>query len=254
VSTVFNVNFSYQRRSGYFNRHNYIVGITYQKVSDSILLPKYNPNFFNNGKANATIFYIGYSWNYDNVDNVAYALKGKRISINVQKNGLGFTGGTNALIAEARLNLFTPLGKNWYASNVIATKINLPFKTAYVNQRGLGYSDNLLRGMEYLVIDGVAYGLLRNTLKYKVVHFKLPMPVKIKAVPYLPFTIFAKTYADFGYVYNTPSISNRLNNKFLYSGGFGIDVLAIYDLNLRFEFSFNQLGKKDLFLHSKGGY
>jgi hypothetical protein len=45
-----------------------------------------------------------------------------------------------------------------------------------------------------------------------------------------------------------------LGNRFLYTSGFGIDILTLYDFNLRVEYSFNQLGEKGLFLHAKGGF
>ena len=42
---------------------------------------------------------------------------------------------------------------------------------------------------------------------------------------------------------------NSLVNSFLYTGGFGIDVVTFYDLVFRFEYSFNQLGQSGLFFH-----
>jgi hypothetical protein len=80
------------------------------------------------------------------------------------------------------------------------------------------------------------------------------VPFKIKSIPNLPFTIFAKTYGDVGYCYTQPEVSSMLYNRFLYSGGAGIDFLIVYDFSLRVEYSFNQLGEKGLFLHFKGGF
>ena len=55
---------------------------------------------------------------------------------------------------------------------------------------------------------------------------------------------------DIGYVYSEPGFVSKLSNKFLYSGGFGIDILTLYDFKLSIECSFNQLGQKGLFLHN----
>jgi hypothetical protein len=118
----------------------------------------------------------------------------------------------------------------------------------------LGYGDNYLRGLEYLVIDGTATALLKSTLKRKVADFKVPLPFKLKSLSYIPFTIFVKTYADLGYAFNKQEFASNLNNTLLYSGGFGIDILTFYDVNLRFEYSFNQLGQKGLFLHTQSGF
>ncbi len=252
-STSF-VSAGYTLRRGFFNKHFFNAGFTRLTVSDSILLQKNNPNYLNTGKNYANIFQLSYTWQYTNVNNVLYATKGKAAVITVSKSGLGFTGGVNSLTVEAGLSKFFDFGKNWFSSINMSGKISLPFYQPYINQRGLGYGENFLRGQEYLVINGVAAALIRSTLKNKLIETKLPLPIKIKAVQYIPFTFFAKTYADLGYVYNKKQFVTNLNNKLLYTGGFGIDVLTFYDVNLRFEYSYNQLGKKGLFLHTQGGF
>jgi len=60
--------------------------------------------------------------------------------------------------------------------------------------------------------------------------------------------------ATSGTVYNKKAYDTYLNNRILYTGGFGIDILTLYDLNFRFEYSFNQLGKNGLFLHTQDGF
>ena len=42
---------------------------------------------------------------------------------------------------------------------------------------------------------------------------------------------------------------NTLNNKMLYTGGIGLDIISIYDVVLRIEYSFNQLNQNGLFVH-----
>jgi len=248
------VNVGYTLRKGFFAKQFFNVGFSRLTISDSIRLPKYNPNYFNNGKCSANIFQVQYTYQYVNVNNVLYATKGRSSFISITKTGLGFTGGINALTVEGGVNKYYDLGNKWYSTIQLNGKVTLPFRQAYINQRGLGYGDSYLRGLEYLVIDGVGSALVRSTLKKKLVHFKVPIPFKIKSVSSIPFTIFAKTYADMGYVYNKKEFATNLNNTFLYTGGFGIDVLTFYDVNLRFEYSFNQLGQKGLFLHTQGGF
>ena len=84
--------------------------------------------------------------------------------------------------------------------------------------------------------------------------FKIPVPFKLKSLPYIPFTFFVKTFADLGFVYNKKEFATNLNNRLLYTDGFGIDILTFYDINLRFEYSFNQLNQKGLFLHTQSGF
>jgi len=57
-----------------------------------------------------------------------------------------------------------------------------------------------------------------------------------------------------GYSYS-PGINNNLfNNKLMYTWGAGFDVVSIYDLVFRFEYSFNQLGENGLYLHASSGF
>lgn len=254
VGSSLYINAGYSMRRGFFNRHFFNVSYSKLTVSDSILLPKNNPNYFNNGKASANVIELNYAWQYTNVNNVLYATKGKTAFVALSKKGLGFTGGINAFTVEAGLNRYFDLGKKWYSSIQLNGKLRLPFYQAYINQRGLGYGDNYLRGQEYLVIDGVATALARSTLKKKLAEFRLKLPFKMRSLSYIPFTFFGKVYGDLGYAYNKPQFVSELNNKLLYTGGIGIDILTFYDLNLRFEYSFNQLGQKGLFLHTQGGF
>jgi outer membrane protein assembly factor BamA len=254
VGSTFYVNAGYSIRRGFFNRHSFYAGFTQATISDSIVLPKNNPNYFGDAKTKVSFTDISYIWQYANTNNVLYSTKGKTAFVSLNKKGLGFSGGVNALTAEAGYTTFSDLGKNWLTVISLNGKIRLPFKQAYVNQRGLGYGETYLRGMETLVIDGVATALTKFTLKKKLASFKINLPFKLKSLTHIPFTFFGKVYGDAGYAYIKPAFRSNLNNKLLYTGGFGIDILTFYDLNLRFEYSFNQLGQKGLFLHTQGGF
>ncbi len=254
VGSAFYVTAGYTMRKGFFVNHFFNASFSSLSVTDSILLPKNNPNYFNSNKISANIFELSYAYQYVNVNNVLYATKGRSAFVAVSKRGLGFTGGINALTVEAGMNRYFDLGKKWYSSIQLNGKLRLPFHQAYINQRGLGYGDSYLRGLEYLVIDGVGTALVKSTLKKKVAEFKIPVPFKLKSLPYIPFTFFVKTFGDLGYVYNKKEFATNLNNRLLYTGGFGIDILTFYDINLRFEYSFNQLNQKGLFLHTQSGF
>ncbi|NOT92594.1 POTRA domain-containing protein [Ferruginibacter sp.] len=254
VGSNFYVTAGYTLRRGFFNKHIFNAGFSRLTVSDSILLPGNNPDYFNSNNTYANILELTYTYQHVKLNNVLYATKGKSAFVSIIKKGLGFTGSINSLTIEAGLNKYFDLGKKWYSSIQLNGKIRLPFYQAYINQKGLGYGDNYLRGQEYLVVDGVGTALIKSTLKKKVLDVKIPLPFKLKTLSYIPLTIFAKTYADLGYAYNKQQFVTNLNNKLLYTGGFGIDILTFYDVNLRFEYSFNQLNQKGLFLHTQSGF
>ena len=254
VRNSFNVNAAYTIRKGFYKKHFIFANYNYLKVDDSVISSRYNPNYFNSPASKKGFVDLTYSFQYLDLNNVAYALKGFTASYAVSKRGLGFTGGINALTLSGSLSKFYDMGKNWYSSFQLAANIKFPLRQAYINQRGLGYGETYLRGLEYYVIDGVANALAKSTLKYKLVQFKIPVPFKIKSIPNIPVTIFAKTFGDLGYSYIQKEFRASLNNRLLYTGGFGVDILTLYDINLRLEYSFNQLGEKGLFLHTQGGF
>ena len=246
------LNASYLIRKGFFKRHYFLISYTYLKVDDSVILK--NANYFKDA-VNAKGFpEISYTYQYNNVDNVAYSLIGTTAYLSILKRGFGFNEGLDMLSIDAGLNKYFTLKKNWFANFQLNTKIKFPFEQGYFNQRGLGYGDAYLRGLEYNVIDGVVYALLRTTLKKKLFSFNIPFPFIPKILTKIPFTFFAKTYSDIGYVYNKTKYDTYLSNRLLYTGGFGIDVLTLYDINLRFEYSFNQLHEKGLFFHTQNGF
>jgi hypothetical protein len=80
------------------------------------------------------------------------------------------------------------------------------------------------------------------------------VPIRNKIVPKIPFSFYAKTFADAGYSHSKLNNDSRLGNRLLYTGGFGLDVLTLYDINIMLQYSFNQLGEKGLFLHARGGF
>lgn len=244
----------YSIRRGLFTKHAFTVSYSYTSIADSVIDKKYNANYFKDSVTSKGILDLSYVLQYTNVNNNAYPLTGKSGFLAIQKRGLGFTGGVNAFSVEAGYNKYFDMSNNWYSSIQLNGKIRLPFDQAYINQRGLGYGNNYLRGLEYYVIDGVATALVKSTLKKKIISFNVPFPFLPKLLSKIPFTFYAKTYADLGYVYTKDIYSTNLNNRLLYSGGFGIDILTLYDINLRFEYSFNQLKENGLFLHNQSGF
>jgi len=249
------LNAGYTVRRGFFKKHIFSASYTHVKLSDSVLLdPQYNHNYFKDPVNSKGIVDLIYKQQYTNVNNGSYPLKGKTAFFTLHKRGLGFTGGINMFMIEAGWNKYFDMGKKWYSSIQLNGSLKLPFDQAYINQRGFGYGDNYLRGLEYNVIDGVATALVKSTIKKKIIAFNVPFPFFPKLLTKIPFTLFAKTYADLGYAYTKKNYATRLNNRLLYSGGFGIDILTLYDINLRFEYSFNQLKENGLFLHNQSGF
>ncbi len=249
VRSSFGMSAAYTRRKGFFKSSSFSTGLTYINVDEKIISSAYNPHYFNDSKTHQLFPDFGFGINYANTDNNNYPLKGLAYGAWISKRGLGFTGGINNTTLSAGVSKFITHKKNWYSNIQASGLVKVPFNQAYINLAGIG-----LRGLEYYVVSGVANTTLKYTLSKKVVAFKLPMPFKIKTIPYIPFRIYAKTYSDLGFTYATPQFQTMLNNRLLYTGGFGLDIVTLYDIVLKLEYSFNQLGEKGLFLHGKSGF
>lgn len=245
---------AYILRKAIRDRHTFAITFSHINIDDTIVTQRYNPKYFNDNSAIQNIIDISYLYQYINVNNIAYPLKGETYNFFVIKRGLGLTGGINMLSVEGGYNKYIPWKKNYYFSIQSYAKLKLPLDLAYLNQRAMGFGDHTLRGLQYYVIDGAAFGYIKTTLKKKVYSFKVPFPWKFISHKYIPFNFFAKTFADAGTVLAKNAYKTDLNNKLLYTGGFGIDIVTLYDINLRFEYAFNQLGQNGLFLHFQSGF
>ena len=243
----------YSSRKGYFSRHRYQAGYTYMQVADSVV-KHYNPFYFNDASSHQNIIDLSYNYSYLNVNNINYPLTGKTFGVSILKRGLGIKEGVNLFSIDAAYNRYFNINKGWYGSVELWSRIKLPFNQPYINRRALGYGDLNLRGLEYYVIDGSVASMAKFTVRKKIFDFKIPFPIKNKIVPYIPFSFYAKAFGDAGYVYSQQDARAMLNNKLLYTGGVGLDVITLYDVTVRLDYSFNQLGEKGLFLHLTGGF
>ena len=255
VRSEWEIQFGYSIRKGLKITHSFNLNYSHVSIDDSIFSAKYNPQYFN--KPTSTIGYVDlyYTLGYTDVNNVLYPLTGVSGSLGLGKRGFGFTGGVNSFSVGAEFNKYWSLGKKWYASTQLQGNIKLPFHQAYINQQALGYDNNYVRGMEYKIIDGVAYAITKFNLKRELFDFSInTIFKKSKTLNKIPFRIYAKTFVDMGYVYNQPDFVSRLNNTFLGSAGVGIDIITFYDLQIRLEYSVNQLGQNRLFLHNEKGF
>jgi hypothetical protein len=250
VKNEWYVTAAYSSRKAIKKKETFSVSFRHIKVDDSLVSEHYNPAYFNTASSSQNFIEIGYRLQFTDVDNILYPLKGYATSLLLLKRGLQIKGGINRFIIRTTFNRYFSYPHNWYSGMRLTAQMEVPFNQPYINQRALGYLDDYLRGDEYFAIDGVAFGLVKFDLKKKLLHFTIPTFLQSKTYNKIPFTIYGKTFFDAGYVYSQNQFRSNLNNRLLYSGGFGIDILTLYDFKLSIECSFNQLGQKGLFLHN----
>lgn len=236
-----------------FARHNFGIFYFREKVEDTVL--RANPDYFRvPGKINQ-FPELYYQYTYAKMDYIPYPREGFATRVRFSK--LGFTPKFNMWQLHWQTMKVWPLGLKNIVTLESYAGIKLPFSQPYVNRRFLGYEEIFLRGFEYNVVDGVAGGYLRTNFARELFRVNIPLPGFIRkraSVTAVPFRVFGKVYSNAGYVYSPEPGFNFLQNKFLHAAGFGIDILSLYDLTIRIEYSFNNFGQNGLFLHRTSSF
>lgn len=232
-------------------RHVIRAGFGMSKI-DSAVWEINNQYISKSGKTRVIYPEISYTMNHLDVDYAPYPLRGFMAETQLVRRGLG--GDVGMWQLNIKTTRAWEIGTKASFSSQLTANIKLPLKQPFTQQRMMGYGDFYLRGLEKYVIDGVLGGMTRNTLRREVLNFSIPLPIRSQSHDRIPFRIYAKTYADLGYSYSKYFRENSLNNKLLTTAGFGIDIVSLYDVVLRFEYSFNQLGQKGFFFHVKNDF
>ena len=130
--------------------------------------------------------------------------------------------------------------------------LKLPFSQPYITNQFIGSDKQFLQGYENYIIDGVAGGYTKATITRQIVntHFRTSSK-KLERLNQIPLKVFAKTFVNAGYIYSQHAGQNALNNKIVYSGGVGLDIVVFTDFVIKIEWSFNRLGENGLYLHRR---
>jgi len=246
VRTKFVGGVGYSYRKGSIERHTVKFSYTHETVADTVV--EMNPKFLGNGRSSRGFPELMYRYQYLGVNYIPYPTKGLRWDFTFLKRGVAGEMSMTMLNLKAAKHWTLPY-KFYYSLHGEAT-VKFPFDQPFYNQQLMGYGDNYLRGLEYYVIDGVAGGMIRSTVRKQIFDVKVKTGLKSRTYGTIPFKVYLKGYGDVGYSYNKNNVTgNFLTNRLLYTGGIGIDVLSIYDVVLRLEYSFNQLSERALFVH-----
>lgn len=238
-------------RPGLKTRHVVRAGFGQSKIDSAVW--DLNPYYISkSGKREVFYPEFSYTMNFLDLDYAPYPLRGFMAELQLVRRGFGRDVGMWNINIKA--TKAWEIGKKGSFSSQLTSTIKAPFNQPFSQNRMFGYGDFYLRGLEKYVIDGVVGGMSRNTIRREIWQFSIPLPIKSRSHDRVPFRIYAKSYADIGYSYSEYFKNNSLNNKLLTTAGAGIDIVTLYDLVLRFEYSFNQLGQNGFFFHVKNDF
>ena len=244
------INYTY--RKNIFTRHYFSVGFMLESVADTVA--KLNPDYLGKGKSSVLYPEFIYRFSYNATNNLLYPLKGKSVTVELLRNGVGNANHINTTQLKFETGWFVKLFKKTFFNSYINGKIILSKQQPFLIFRGLGYSDKeLFRGLDSYVLDGNAYGVIKNNLKREIFSTNLKANFLPKAFRKIPFQFYLKALFDAGYVANNNAGNNMLVNRWLISKGIGLDIVSFYDINITFEYSFNQWMESGLFFRAKFG-
>lgn len=247
--TYFYISSSY--RKSFFTTHKATLDFNSYYANDSVLLK--NTKFFSTNNTHTYLNTFTYNLIHDKRNIQAYATKGHLSTVDLKFTGLlpnDYYRNTQVSISHAR---FYDLGHKWYLASKTKILLSASDRIPYYNLKTLGYGNDYIRGYDLYVVDASSYFYNKINLKRKLIQYQVNLGnlMPLNQFRSFPVSIYLNTYADLGYGYKKnfdPSNANLLNRS-LEGYGLGIDIVTAYDVVLRTEYSFNELGEHRLFFY-----
>lgn len=247
---------TYKYRNTFYDTHYFTAGFFSRQVADTV--PKYlNDNYYFNARNAMSAMYFSYAFTAEHRDVVAYPLHGYQFSASVTKTGPGLNSAVNCWEVEAAYAGHWEVKKNLFLSNFTSLHTSLPQRQPYALFGALGQSRQIVRGYEIFLIEGPDFFLNKTTLKYKLFSRTWRWEkFRLEQFRHYPVTAYWKVFTDAGYVKNYPyyqeqNLNTRLTGKPLWSAGTGFDLVLLYDLVMRFEYTFTAEGTHGFFFNLK---
>ncbi len=257
-------------RQGLYNIHYLELNFSACYINDTILKLTH---YYLPGDIDHTAFFGGkYFFRRDMRDRSFYPLDGYYFDGSINDYGFGVAipkqPAFNILYLQSSIHKYWGMTNNLFYAVEVQGKVSiagsepnalpsgkgtLEGSQPYYLQRGLGYGNDFVRGYEYYVIDGNNYALAKNEIKFRFLNVpvqQLPL-FGVKQFDKAYYALYLTAFTDWGYVGDAdPNVQNNfLANTPLWGYGAGIDLVAYYDVVLRFEYSFNKLNQHGFFLH-----
>lgn len=255
VRETFGTAVTYMYRKTFFETHSFSYSYRTSEVVDTVLT--LNSNYYRGGNTRQRYSQIAYTFVSEHRDVVLYPLKGYQFTGAIAKSGILPDDDVNQFEVNVSYATHHPLGKTYFLSNFSSVLWSTTANQPYTTFNALGYRNLIIRGFENYVVEGPAFALNRTTLKKKIFGKSWTLEkMPIEQFNYFPLAIYLKVFTDFGYVQNYPyykeqNLNTRLSSQLLIGAGTGVDIVSVYDLVMRIEYTFTQDGKHGLFLNLK---
>lgn len=187
---------------------------------------------------------------FNQVDYWNYPLKGWRAQLNTEWH-LPLSGQEMYWPLNIQADYYHHLSSNWYFSAILRAGVTLFQGTSYPQQNNLGYDQHYLRGYEQYVFDGNGFFMVRENIKYLLLDWKMNWNKRYFET--VPLKVFLKVFSDQGQYFTPKHMGFDPNaHQWLWSYGIGMDILTLYGLKFRIEYSFNNFQEHGINFHRSG--
>lgn len=251
VHKFYNAFFAVYNRPDIYQSHYFETSYNDHIYHDTVF--QLNPDFYRQGTNRAQYIKLSYKFMNDHRDFKPYPLKGYYFDILIEKIGLAIFNNNPINLYNAKVNArkYWTFNRRFYFAGGFTARLGTSGYHPYFVNNGVGYGRDFVRGYEYYVIDGQNYSLLKTDFKFAIIPQRTSV---IKFIPTekfnkVPWAIYLSLFNDFGYVSGNGDKGNSLQNSVMWGYGAGINLVTYYDIVLRLEYSFNQLGEGGFFVH-----
>ena len=235
--------------------HTMLIDYVSNSVSDTIV-QHLNPDYYLGSNDNSQEYFkFKYTFVNDQRNFRTYPTKGSYYQGSINKEGVGIFGDVDILNLDQTYAKYFELSPKLSFESLARVKYSINRKKPpFANYRGIGFSQNNIRGYELYVIDALDFGYISTSFRYQILkkEFKIGRMMPISSFRTMPIQLMFTFNNDLGYT-NDPyySDTNSLNNRWLWGGGIGIDMMLYNDYVFQIEYNFNQLSESGIFIKVK---
>jgi outer membrane protein assembly factor BamA len=242
----FYANVIFRRRNRFYDFQNLELRYTQTRIADTVA-SWLNPQYLGAGQTRQRLLMVAYTYIHDFRDKAQYPLRGHYLSLGATQWGVLPTDDHHQLDLNATYARYRALGPRWFVAGTARGRLTFPVRQPFLQTRGLGYLNDLVRGYELYTIDGQSFGLLRTTLKYEALDrtFFLRPLRRFRQFNTLPLAVYPNVFLDAGYVRNAYPERNAstLANRWLAGTGAGLDFVTWYNTVFRIHYALNDRGE-----------
>ncbi len=246
----------YTYRGSYYNFHFVTVGINNTQIHPDVLLQ--NGNYFLHGTNNLRYTSLSYNFRHDRRDNIAYATQGQMLNVAITRYGILESDNFKDTEFTINANKYARLSDRVHVVSGISFNTFLNGRQPFTMVRGIGYSPYFIRGYELNVVEGQRTIVHKNSLRFNLINvgYDIGQYVPLEEFAYFPLKLYLSGNFDHGYVNDLNNLpeNTRLTNKYLFGYGLGLDLVTLYDMVFRFEYSRNNQNEGGFFINFRAPF